>query len=388
MRDVIPHGQDTPPNLVVLDAMIRHALHATGEQLTRQSIFWNRLPHLHTHHRADVEACRLFGTGTKGLAFAKTVRTTLTEHGIDGLKPGKSGGDETVLHVPLNDQFVLRLIFDRSPQFYGHGFTLMLAFEPLVGPCARCVWRDYSALALLGSAGLRPVWIFETKLDLEESIAGVATLLRAMLPPLRAAFAAHVEPAALQLPSTIDDRTGMTARQAFDLASPLAVGWNGQPRLESIFCRDALNIRAGGPQLISVDPRGRLTPTGLWDLTFWSATTPDRFTASVPALGPITFGAWEIGINTDRFSERLSIPENWIDSDRAMEALAPFLGGEQAIRAATFVDMKLRVDQFRGDITGPRWGVRLHLNHGQDRPAALCDAISGVPATPLAGGNW
>ena len=37
---------------------------------------------------------------------------------------------------------------------------------------------------------------------------------------------------------------------------------------------------------------------------------------------------------------------------------------------------------------GPRWGVRLHLNHGQDRPAALCDAISGVPATPLAAGNW
>src|SRR5207237_1338749 len=162
------------------------------------------------------------------------------------------------------------------PQFFGHGFSLSLAFEVLTGPCAGCVWRDYSAFALLGRDGSTPVWIYASKLDLQEAVVGLSDFLRAMLSPLRAAFSAHVDPAA----------------------------------------------------------------------------------------GPVTTVVAGGGINHAAFSDQRSIPEDWIDSDRAMNALAPFLGGEEVLRAATQLFMQLRVDHFRGQITGPRWGLRIYLDHG------------------------
>ena len=389
MRVVIPRGRDVPPNLFVVDAMIRQALQATAVALSGRQLAWNRLPHLFAHERADAEACKLFGTGTKGIAFATTVRTTLAENDIEGLKPGKGGGDETVLQMPLDDHFALRLIFDRSPQFFGHGFTLSLAFEVLTGPCAGCVWRDYPAFALLGRDGSTPVWIYASKLDLQEAVVGLSDFLRAMHSPLRAAFRAHVDPATPHLPPDIEDRTGWTARRAFEVASPLATAWNDRSRLQSIVCDDTLQMRSGAPQPVPVDAAGQLSANGTWRLTFGSPTSTDRFVFRVPAAGTVTSGVSAGGTNHAAFSEQLSIPEDWIDSDRAMNALAPFLGGEEVVRAATQTFMKLRVDHFGGQITGPRWGVRIYLDHGRERPpAALCDARTGLAAVPLVEGNW
>jgi hypothetical protein len=225
---------------------------------------------------------------------------------------------------------VATLSIDKKPKSFSKEFTLGLGVgftSPRFAPAPdRPFQLAVNLFRLFGIAPLPMQWTYYTEADLREALQGAAVLVKQVL--------AIFEPEAMKMrrahERSVEEFAGprhVSAREAYDLALPLAKSWAEDAGLMRI-----VSNMIAAPYLLffpvhlpALDAEGRLAMNGGWWLQFHSRSKKENLYVTVPCRGRILQTQVDApqGRHWPGDADQI-LPYGWIDSVEALRiARAP-----------------------------------------------------------------
>jgi hypothetical protein len=284
-------GRAKPAELLLTALSWREILDVAGRTV-RDSIDLTGIPHLMTSRQAREF---IFDPAKLGKAvrvdFSRRVRKWLKQEFPGFSKSGVPWDGETV-EKRIGNDLALIVNIDKPSRPFSKKFTVRLGIAlsspRFAAAPTRPLCIGFNLFELFGIAPLPLQWTFVTEADLLEALAACADVTRRVL--------AIFEPAALGMQNvhlrTLDEFSGpreVSARQAFDLALPLARAW----------AQDAAHIHVNLANLSApclpgmsfslpaLTPAGSLAADGLWRIRFHSRDRQENLHIEVPSRGAL-----------------------------------------------------------------------------------------------------
>ena len=316
-------GRATPTEILATALTWREILDVAGRAV-RQSIDLTGIPHLMTSRQAREF---LFDPAKLGKSvrvdFSRNVRRWLRREFPDFSK-SEGPWDGEALQKKIGDDLLLTLNIDKPSKAFGKKFTVQLGialssarFAPTP---SRPLRIGVNLFEFFGIAPLPLQWTYATESDLVEALAACAGVTQRVL--------GIFEPAALRMQDAykrkLEEFSGpreVGARQAFDLALPLARAWASDAALIGV---NSANLSAQclpnlGFSMPSLSRDGRLTADGLWRIRFHSRDRQENLYVEVASRGPLTQSTLDAphGRHWPSDTDQI-LRDGWVDSGCAL----------------------------------------------------------------------
>lgn len=317
-----PINTSDADSLFIASKRFEAAFDRTTVELAASGVRYETMPLLYTREKAFDKRFMDRLTGKKESInlpskLKQFVRSQLPDYSFHEKytfrKPLNSGVDgilqfEPVNHMGLGKSFTIRYAID-SP--------LIAAYRGQDHYSYFC----YNIFKLFRKTWDGPCWVYTSGDELQEVFAACKFLLARTLPILEKALIELFSSPSSSLPSELRTRGALSARQAYDIALPLAQSWAGSEHFEliSIAAAPDLSVRDFlGP---GIDHDGRLEKHGSWGIHFRCPSTQTRTTVTIPYLGEIhqmslqtSMVGWGVGTRGQRTEVLPPIEIDWLDS--------------------------------------------------------------------------
>jgi hypothetical protein len=232
--------------------------------------------------------------------------------------------DGEALQKKIGDDLLLTLNIDKPSRAFGKKFTVQLGIALCSARFAptpsRPLHIGVNLFELFGIAPLPLQWAYATEADLVEALAACADVTRGVL--------GIFEPAVLPMQNAykrkLEEFSGpreVSARQALDLALPLARAWASDAALIGV---NSANLSAAylpslGLSMPSLSREGCLTADGLWRIRFHSRDRQENLYVEVASRGPLTQSRLDAphGRHWPSDGDQI-LRDGWVDSDSAL----------------------------------------------------------------------
>jgi hypothetical protein len=284
-------GSATPEEIFVTVLSWMELVEEIGAKV-RAQVSLAGVPHLMTTleaHKVVFDPAKM-GKSVR-VDFTRIVRKWLKEEFSEYTRyPDALDGE--MLHKQIADGVVATLGIDKKPKAFSKEFTMGLGVgltSPRFAPTPdRPFQLAVNLFQLFGIGPLPMQWTYYTETDLHEALRGAAALVKHVL--------SIFEPEATKMrrahERSINEFEGpreVSAKEAYDLALPLAKAWAedaGVMRIVSNMISGAY-LAFSPVRLPATNAEGRLAMNGGWWLQFHSRSKQENLYVTVPCRGRI-----------------------------------------------------------------------------------------------------
>lgn len=325
-------GRVTPEELFVTMLTWTELFEEIGEKV-RGEVSIANIPHLMTSYQSiDFQ----FDPAKRGKSirvnFARIARAWLKKEFPEYARV-QHVGDGELLQKRIADGVLTILGVDKRPRAFSKEFEIVLGVgltSPRFAPAEDRPFQLTEGLfRLFGIGPLAMKWTYHTEADLREALDGAAILLKKVL-PLFESDAARMQDAHKRKPDEFAGPREISAKQAYDIAAPVAREWSSDAKLTRVNSGPAVVAQYLPLNLPVLNEKSCLATNGAWSLRFYSRSKEESLFTVVPSRGRVT----QMRMHSPHGRQWPSdtdhiLKEGWIDSSEALRQAQAVARGKQ-----------------------------------------------------------